>query len=47
MTIQCLNAGKHVFIEKPITSTVEQAKIIEAANNKKIFFVENFMHEYS
>lgn len=33
MAIQCLTAGKHVFIEKPITQTVLQAEeIIQLAN---------------
>lgn len=33
MAIQCLNAGKHIFIEKPITQTVKQAEeIVSLAN---------------
>ena len=37
MAIQCLNAGKHVFIEKPITQTVAQAEeIVSLANQKNL-----------
>ena len=37
MAIQCLNAGKHVFIEKPITQTVAQAEeIVSLANQKRL-----------
>mgnify|MGYP001212285373 CR=1 FL=1 len=33
MAIQCLTAGKHVFIEKPITQTIAQAEeIVQLAN---------------
>ena len=46
--IKIIGQGHNLFIEKPITTTYQDlSKIIEAANNKKIFFVENFMHEYS
>ena len=37
MAIQCLNAGKHVFIEKPITQTVAQAEeIVSLASQKNL-----------
>ena len=37
MAIQCLNAGKHIFIEKPITQTVAQAEeIVSLANQKRL-----------
>ena len=39
IALEALNAGKHVFIEKPMTSSVKESeKIIEAAslNNKKV-----------
>ena len=37
MAIQCLNAGKHVFIEKPITQTVAQAEeIVSLAKQKRL-----------
>lgn len=39
IAIESLNAGKHVFIEKPMTSSVEDSKkILEAAerNNRKV-----------
>jgi predicted dehydrogenase len=35
MALQCLAAGKHVFIEKPITQTVVQAEEIVALANEK------------
>lgn len=35
MALQCLAAGKHVFIEKPITQTVAQAEEIVALANEK------------
>ena len=35
MAIQCLTAGKHVFIEKPITKTIAQAKeLVQLADAK-------------
>jgi predicted dehydrogenase len=34
---QCLNAGKHIFIEKPITATIPQAEeIVELAESLKL-----------
>ncbi|MBI5151187.1 MAG: Gfo/Idh/MocA family oxidoreductase [Candidatus Pacebacteria bacterium] len=40
---QCLLAGKHVFVEKPMTETVEQAeKIVALARKKKLkLFVDH------
>ena len=40
-TKQCLLANKHVILEKPFTSTIEEAKnLIELANNQKLFLFE-------
>ena len=34
---ECLKAGKHIFIEKPITATIEQAEeIVKLAQEKKL-----------
>jgi len=33
----CLNKGKHIFLEKPITETIEQAEeLIQLANSKNL-----------
>tara|TARA_B110000858_G_scaffold51774_1_gene59976 strand:+ start:14842 stop:15777 length:936 start_codon:yes stop_codon:yes gene_type:complete len=46
--LEIINHEHNVFIEKPITINVVQLEeIIKVSNVKKIFFVENFMHEYS
>ncbi len=35
-----LDAGKHIFLEKPITETVEQARILNARAKEKNLFVQ-------
>ncbi len=47
VAIKCLNAGKDIFIEKPVASTVEEARdILEVANAKKakvaVGYIERF-----
>ena len=47
VAIKCLNKGKHLFIEKPVASTVEEAKdILQAAkkNNARVCvgYIERF-----
>ena len=47
LAILCLNAGKHIFIEKPITATIPQAEeIVELANslnlNIQVGHIERF-----
>ena len=38
IAIECMNAGKHVFIEKPITTTINEVnELIELANKNKLF----------
>jgi len=47
VAIKCLNKGKHLFIEKPVASTVEEAKdILEVANKNNarvcVGYIERF-----
>jgi len=43
LAMQALNAGKHVLVEKPLTSSYEQAvKLVETADRlKKVFMVDH------
>ena len=47
VAIKCLNYGKHLFIEKPVASTVEEAKEIQRVANKNsarvcVGYIERF-----
>jgi predicted dehydrogenase len=44
----CLNAGKDLFIEKPITESLEEAKdIIEAAENNRLILQVGHLERYN
>lgn len=46
--VKAAEAGKHIFVEKPIASTLEAAdKLVEAVNNAKIKFQHGFCFQYS
>ena len=46
--LEIINNEHNLFIEKPVAINVaELEEIIKLSNEKKIFFVENFMYEYS
>lgn len=46
--IKAANAGKHMFIEKPISTTLEEAdKLVEAVNEAGVKFQLGFCFEYS
>jgi NDP-hexose-3-ketoreductase len=41
---RCLDAGKHVLVEKPMTSSYEQSsRLIERARSKGLVLMENYM----
>lgn len=43
----CLEAGKHVILEKPATSTVKELEeLFEIAKSKDVFLLEAFRHLY-
>lgn len=45
--LKCINAGKHVLIEKPMTLTVKDIEAIEAAAAKnKVKVMEGFMYRF-
>ncbi|TID18526.1 putative oxidoreductase protein [Venturia nashicola] len=44
---QCLEAGKHVILEKPATSTSKELDdLFKIAREKSVFFLEAFRHVY-
>ena len=47
IVLDCLNAGKHVLSEKPMTGTVEQGiKLINAAKNNNCRYMVGYMKRY-
>jgi D-xylose 1-dehydrogenase (NADP+, D-xylono-1,5-lactone-forming) len=45
--IKAINAGKHVFIEKPMTTTLQDIALIEAAAKKaNVKVMEGFMYRF-
>ena len=47
-TLEIIKNKHNVFVEKPVAiSLLELKEIIKLSNEKKTFFVENFMYEYS
>jgi predicted dehydrogenase len=47
IVLECLNAGKHVFTEKPMAATAEQAeRLAEAASANGVTFTVGFMKRH-
>ncbi|XP_071100092.1 trans-1,2-dihydrobenzene-1,2-diol dehydrogenase-like [Haliotis cracherodii] len=47
MCLLCLDAGKHVLCEKPMTLTSAQTKLVlKTAKEKKLFFMEGFWSRF-
>lgn len=47
IALDCLNAGKHVFTEKPMALTVTQsAQLVEAAKAKNLRYAVGYMRRY-
>ncbi len=47
LTLEILEAGKHVMAEKPMAHTAEQArKLVEAASARKLIYAVGFMKRY-
>ena len=45
---QCLNAGKHILIEKPICSTAEEAEVlVELAGRKKVLMQVGLLERFN
>lgn len=49
IAVKCLQAGKHVFVEKPLAMTVAEAKLIDAQakQSNKILMVGHLLHYHS
>ncbi len=47
VTLDCLEAGKHVLTEKPMAGTVEQAKrLVVAAQTRNLRYAVGYMKRY-
>jgi predicted dehydrogenase len=47
LTLEALEAGKHVMAEKPMAHSVEQAqKLVDAASRRKLVYAVGFMKRY-
>lgn len=47
VALKCLNADKHIFVEKPVTSTVEEAEhLLQLSREKERVFLVGHLLEY-